>query len=160
MIDAFSSCLWNRDEAELRWPGVQQLELREKCHMTNTGRGTTCWVAWCNEHSSAATLRAQHEEIHGRGSKGRLLCSGSSQAVKQSSCCQATTTCAALTNKSTKAFQLTVISCYGTLLSLVQRSAFLLEAWGRNKSLAYSSGGPSWPRIPWHSSRLKDTKNK
>ena len=60
--------------------------------MNNTGRGTTCWIAWCSERSSAATLRAQHEEIHGRGSKGRLLRSGSSQAVKHSSCRREATT--------------------------------------------------------------------
>ena len=97
-------------------------------------------------------LHSKHNMIHGRGSKGRLLRSGSSQAVKQSSCPQAATTSAAYPTKSAKAFQLTVISYYGTLLSIVQRSAFLLQAWCRNKSLAYSSGVPSWPRIPWLSS--------
>ena len=74
LFNAFSSSLCNRDEDELRWPGVQQVGLRDKFHMNNTDR-TTClrWVAL-----GAMSLQAQLHSEHNSG----LLPRSGSQAVK------------------------------------------------------------------------------
>ena len=73
LFDAFSSCLGNRDGTELHWPGVQQVGLREKCHMNHTDRTTFLhWVAL-----GAMSLQVQLHSEHNSG----LLPRTSSQAA-------------------------------------------------------------------------------
>ena len=73
LFKAFSSCLRNRDGAKLRWPGVQHVGVREKCHMNNADRNIFLpWVAL-----GAQSLQAQLHSEHNSG----LLPRTSSQTV-------------------------------------------------------------------------------
>ena len=75
LFEAFSSSLCNRDGAEPRWPGVQHVGLRDKCHMNNTDRNIFLrWVAL-----GAMSLQAQLHPEH--NIKGGLLPRSGSQTV-------------------------------------------------------------------------------